>query len=205
MSQSSGGSYRWVFWILAVIGLAADQASKYLLFASLYNGGLGGQIVIIPDAFHIVARFDPAEDPGDGLLRTLRTLGGERQPHVNRGALFGMGQGNNLFFGIVSVSAAVFILVWSMRPAAARDPFLSVALGLILAGTLGNLYDRLVFGGVRDFLHWFKWYDWPVFNVADICLVCGAGMLLLEAFFRQPAPDTPTPTESSTTQASVAP
>ena len=61
------------------------------------------------------------------------------------------------------------------------------ALGLILAGTLGNLYDRVVFNGVRDFLHWNYLFDWPVFNVADCCLVCGACLLLLQAFGRQPA------------------
>ena len=62
------------------------------------------------------------------------------------------------------------------------------ALGLILGGTLGNLYDRLVFNGVRDFLHWDYLFDWPVFNVADCCLVCGASLLLLQAFASSPQP-----------------
>jgi lipoprotein signal peptidase len=53
---------------------------------------------------------------------------------------------------------------------------------MILAGTLGNLFDRVVFHGVRDFLY-FYWFEWPVFNVADCLLVCGAGLLLLQAFF----------------------
>ena len=65
------------------------------------------------------------------------------------------------------------------RPAG--DGWLCTALGLILAGTLGNLFDRVVFGGVRDFLY-FYWIEWPVFNVADCFLVCGAGLLLLQAF-----------------------
>src|SRR5436305_586252 len=60
---------------------------------------------------------------------------------------------------------------------------LIASLGLILAGTLGNLYDRIVFSGVRDFLHWYRYFDWPVFNIADCCLVCGAGLLLAHAFF----------------------
>jgi signal peptidase II len=179
-------TYRWLFAALALGGLVADQAAKYAIFAGLYNDGHGGQIVVVPDAFHIVARFDPVVDPYRDRLAPLRTIGGEKQPHVNRGALFGLGQGNNVFFGIVSVAAATFILVWSSRPTAVRDRFLCVALGLILAGTLGNLYDRLIFDGVRDFFHWFRWYDWPVFNVADVCLVIGAGMLLLEAFVRKP-------------------
>ena len=65
-----------------------------------------------------------------------------------------------------------------------------VALGLILGGTIGNLYDRLVFGGVRDFLYFYK-IEWPVFNVADCCLVVGAGVLLVQALFVAPAPEQP--------------
>jgi lipoprotein signal peptidase len=61
-----------------------------------------------------------------------------------------------------------------------------VALGLILGGTVGNLFDRLVFGGVRDFLYFYK-IDWPVFNVADCCLVVGAGILLVQAVLFAPA------------------
>jgi signal peptidase II len=61
------------------------------------------------------------------------------------------------------------------------------ALGLILAGTVGNLYDRLVFHGVRDFLYFYK-IEWPVFNVADCCLVVGAGLLLLQALLASPKP-----------------
>jgi lipoprotein signal peptidase len=108
---------------------------------------------------------------------------------VNQGALFGLGKDfaylANGVFAAVSVAAALAIVVWSRRPATGRDPCLCIALGLILAGTLGNLYDRIVFGGVRDFMH-FYWIDWPVFNFADCCLVCGAGLLLAQAFFSRP-------------------
>jgi hypothetical protein len=68
---------------------------------------------------------------------------------------------------------------------------------LILGGTIGNLYDRLVFGGVRDFLY-FYYIEWPVFNFADCCLVVGAGLLLVHALFgtvpttEQPASQTAT-------------
>ena len=90
-------------------------------------------------------------------------------------------------FAAVSLLAAVGITYWSLRPATRRDRILSGALGLILAGTMGNFYDRVVFSGVRDFLHWYRFYDWPVFNIADSCLVCGATLLLLQAFFAAPA------------------
>ena len=190
-------SYRWVFWTLTLFGLALDQGTKYGIFAGLYEAAVAdarehtGRIVVIPETFHIVARLDPRVDPDRDFLVPLRVWGGTMQPGVNQGALFGIGQGNNLLFAAISIAAALFIVGWSMRSAAGGDGFLCVALGLILSGTLGNLYDRVVFSGVRDFLHWFRWYDWPVFNIADICLVFGAGMLLLEAFFRKPAEDGP--------------
>ena len=88
---------------------------------------------------------------------------------------------------------------------AARDLHLTIALGCVLAGILGNLYDRLGLHGltwaegvrghdagervyaVRDWLH-FKidaiGFDWPIFNLADSCLVCGAILLIWHAFRR---------------------
>src|SRR5205085_3171908 len=92
----------------------------------------------------------------------------------------------NWFFAAVSVLAAVAILIWAWRPTTGRDRLLCTALGLILGGTIGNLFDRVVFGGVRDFLY-FYWIEWPVFNVADCCLVCGAILLLAQALFAKPA------------------
>jgi len=85
-----------------------------------------------------------------------------------------------------------------------------VTLGLILGGTLGNLYDRLVFGGVRDFLHFHipNVIDWPVFNLADCWLVCGAILLLIQAIFAPPpsppkATDAPAATSQSQPTAST--
>ena len=123
-------------------------------------------------------------------------------PRVNKGALFGIGNeregGANALFAGVSIFAGLAIISWSFYRATASDRLLCSALGLILAGTIGNLYDRLVFGGVRDFLHWYKLYDWPVFNIADCCLVCGAFLLLAHAFLTHPATTTErTATESS--------
>jgi signal peptidase II len=126
----------------------------------------------------------------------LRTWSGEFLPRVNHGALFGMGQAYatwaNLVFACVSLLAATAIIWWSLRPAAARDGVLCTALGLILAGTLGNLYDRLVFNGVRDFLYWSRWFEWPVFNIADCCLVCGVCLLTLQALFHAKTDVAPT-------------
>jgi signal peptidase II len=170
-------------WTLALAGFAVDQASKYGIFYGLYDTGHESKISLLEGKFELSSQYLMGQqDSSQGLLHFLRTLGGETLPYVNTGALFGMGRDSNLLFALVSVAAAVAILTWSMRAAAGRDRFLSLALGLILAGTLGNLYDRVVFGGVRDFLHWYYLVDWPVFNLADCCLVCGAFLLLLQAF-----------------------
>ena len=101
----------------------------------------------------------------------------------------------NGVFAAISIVAALAILYWGTRGVTKRDGILTTALGLILAGTLGNLYDRLVFGGVRDFLY-FYWINWPVFNVADCCLVCGMFLLLVQAFWVRPIVPEPALTET---------
>ena len=176
-------SYRVLLWVLALTGLALDQSSKYGVFAWLADEPAHEHVLFRTDrgGFQLVAQFEP--EPG---------ADGRPVPHVNQGALFGflknyqtMANGG---FAVVSLLAALAIGVWSMQPSTGRDRWLCSALGLILAGTLGNFYDRIIFNGVRDFLHWNYLFDWPVFNIADCCLVCGAFLLLVQAFATQPAP-----------------
>jgi lipoprotein signal peptidase len=200
MTVQAQRSYRRLFWFLALYAFLADQGSKYGIFAWLYIDGQGSNQVSVLDGsikFDLSASFTGIHDPGDSPLSLWRTPFGANLPYVNKGALFGLrlfSESSNLLFGLVSVVAALAIIYWSTRPGTARDGFLCFSLGLILAGTLGNLYDRIVFGGVRDFLHFYDlplpwgFDDWPVFNIADVCLVCGAGLLLLEAMFTSPAP-----------------
>jgi signal peptidase II len=119
----------------------------------------------------------------------------------NEGALFGMGQGQAGLFAALSIVAGVAIPIWLFWFGAARDAWLSFALGCVMAGVLGNLYDRLGMHGetwpllhpragqpvyaVRDWILWQindQW-RWPNFNIADSMLVLGAGVLMLHAFF----------------------
>src|SRR5262245_62056443 len=204
-------SYRGLLAALAIVGVAADQASKYGVFRWLYQHPqlysaerMAGEYDVVPGWFKLLAQFTPASsDTGTGPAATLRAWNGPYLPRVNHGALFGLGNDHtflaNLFFLTVSVTAAAAIIGWSFRKNTARDGLLCAALGLILAGTLGNLYDRLVFNGVRDFLYFYK-VEWPVFNVADCFLVCGAGLLLLQAMLsKQPAAEpkpAPAPSEA---------
>jgi signal peptidase II len=205
--KSMERSYRSLLWSLALVGTLLDQISKYSVFKWLYaealaHGGEGervqGERDLVPGAFKLLAQFTDQHDTAGGLLGTLRTWSGEVLPKVNHGALFGLGGEYvwvaNTLFAAVSVVAAFAIVYWSTRRSTARDFSLCAALGLILAGTLGNLYDRMVFGGVRDFLY-FYWIEWPVFNVADCCLVCGAFLLLAQAFLTRSAPAQPATSE----------
>jgi signal peptidase II len=182
---------RILLYCIAVLGVAADQATKYGVFSWL-SAVPGNQFVLFrttPDTepelrgFGIEIQYERSEDAEH---RVLTYADGSPVPHVNHGALFGFLRDHktsaNSVFAVISFAAAAAILWWSRQIATARDRWLCAALGLILAGTLGNLYDRLVFNGVRDFLHWDYLYNWPVFNVADCCLVCGASLLLLQAF-----------------------
>jgi lipoprotein signal peptidase len=185
-------SFRGVLWTLAVVGFLADQGSKYAMFRALYSPSLEGRREVVPGAFRLIAQFK-AEPVDQDWRRPLQEFNGPVKPRVNEGALFGMrlfellklgpeyAWMDNALFAAVSITAAIAIGLWSLRQKVAEDRWLCVSLGFILAGTLGNLFDRTIFGGVRDFLY-FYWFEWPVFNVADCFLVCGAGLLLLQAF-----------------------
>ncbi len=116
----------------------------------------------------------------------------------NRGALWGIGQGYSWLFALLSGTAIVGILYWLFARKGAASLWLTVSLSLIMAGTLGNLFDRLGLHGcldpynlerspiraVREFLRFtFGSYEWPVFNFADVYLVTGAVMLVLQSLF----------------------
>ncbi|MCG8649774.1 MAG: signal peptidase II [Pirellulales bacterium] len=120
---------------------------------------------------------------------------------VNIGAVFGVGAGKGTLFASLSVIAGIGILIWLFGFKAAHSRWLTVAMGMISGGILGNLYDRLGLwwkpepgyrpewkSGVRDWIlvrfEGVPLFDpWPNFNIADSLLVVGACMLLIQSFF----------------------
>ncbi|MBL9092232.1 MAG: signal peptidase II [Planctomycetaceae bacterium] len=116
------------------------------------------------------------------------------QTSLNEGALFGMGQGMVWVFASLSFVAAGAIFYWLFIAGAASESLLLVALSGISGGIIGNLYDRLglwwneSYAGypqhaVRDWILFrYDGWTWPNFNVADMLLVGGAGLLLLHAW-----------------------
>ncbi len=104
------------------------------------------------------------------------------QTAINHGALFGLGQGMVPMLAIVSFAALLGLAIWVVRGGALDSLGLTISLGMILGGILGNLYDRLgLWGhaGVRDWiLCCYKEWVWPNFNIADSLLVCGAILMV---------------------------
>jgi len=181
----------WFLCAVAVL-LAADLGSKALAFRKVADH----PVIVDREAVLSLLTTDP------GMLQTLIP------PHepvvvipkvlsfnlvLNPGAVFGAGAGARWFFvgfTVVALGFAVWMFAaWSDK----RDRFLHIGIALIAAGGLGNLFDRVMFGCVRDFIHplpgilipfGLSWPGggrdlWPyVSNVADKCLLIGIAMVL---------------------------
>jgi signal peptidase II len=104
---------------------------------------------------------------------------------TNNGAAFGTFKGNNNFFVGISILALVVVTVLLVRTHRA-DPLRDVSLALLLAGILGNLTDRLLYGHVIDFLLFnlhVRYADpWPAFNVADSCISIAVVLFIVHSF-----------------------
>jgi len=149
------GSAHGRLWITAVTAAVLDLASKAWAFAALAEGQ---SVTMIPGWLH---------------FRTIR----------NPGAVFGIGSGKRSLFIAASVIAILFI-VQLFYQSRSRQRGFHLLLGLTLGGAVGNLYDRIVHGEVRDFIYFSIVVGnkelWPwVFNVADVALVVGVLGLLL--------------------------
>ncbi|SRR5581483_3752280 len=104
---------------------------------------------------------------------------------TNTGAAFGSFKNNNSFFILVSC-LALFVVVTLLVRHRLRDAWRDVSLALLLAGILGNLTDRLLYGHVFDFLlfdlHVPLAHPWPAFNVADSCICIAVVFFLIHSF-----------------------
>src|SRR5215510_6900222 len=100
----------------------------------------------------------------------------------NTGVAFGIfssisSPAKSFLLSLFTIAAATVVITYSLR-SPVRNRFLQVALGLILGGALGNLYDRIRFGYVVDFLElYYRNYQWPSFNVADSAISTGVVLL----------------------------
>jgi signal peptidase II len=166
--------------------------SRYILFFAI--AGVGCAVDLLTKAW-----IFSWPDLGRGQVHWLWPNFVGFQLSWNEGALFGMGQGGVLLFATLSSLAGIAIPLWLFVWKAGQDLWLTLALGSVMGGLLGNLYDRL---GLPDYLwpgrgiqvgqpvhavrDWIlvQWSDqlrWPNFNIADSMLVIGAIALILHA------------------------
>ena len=92
------------------------------------------------------------------------------------------------WFFVVLTSAVSLGLIYWLGTLAKQRIWLAAALALVLGGALGNLWDRIMLGYVIDFIdvYYAQWH-WPAFNVADSSICAGAGMLIIDAIWFDPA------------------
>jgi signal peptidase II len=106
----------------------------------------------------------------------------------NTGAAFSFladaGGWQRWFFVVLATVVSAVIAVWLWRVRNERQAVLSAGLALVLGGAIGNLIDRLNYGYVTDFVQvWFGDWAYPSFNVADVGITVGAGLLIIDALF----------------------
>lgn len=104
----------------------------------------------------------------------------------NTGAAFGILENTTLILGILSATVAAVLAFFLLTQHRSLNRLAQIALNLILAGALGNMIDRFRLGYVIDFIHFYlPNFNFPVFNVADSCVVIGAGLLVLSSLSKK--------------------
>lgn len=174
--------------ITLVLGLVADLATKWAAFRWIAGSPVWVERAAVL-ATERLGELIPPHPPVrvvPGVLHLTLVL--------NPGAVFGIGAGQRWLFVAFTAVAVVFSIYVFLKWTTPRDRAAHVALGLLLAGGIGNLYDRLRFACVRDFLHplpgvrlpWgIRWPNgsdevWPyVSNIADLWLIIGIAVLLI--------------------------
>lgn len=148
---------------LALLTLAADQATKLWARHTL--------------------RGQPTVEVIPGYL--------DLEYHQNPGSAFGLlSDVPGARYILIGVGAVALYVVWRMiRDVQHRQRMADVAFGFVAGGALGNVIDRIYLGEVVDFIvmHFHRKYIWPAYNVADVALVIGVGLLLL-VLGRRPEP-----------------
>jgi len=175
-----GGKY--LFPGLAIICgvILVDQYTKWLVIDALRSGsavhpGFLNWLI----SLHKISYFTSEREAfGDRVLSPFLNL----VVVWNRGISFGMMDNSPnmaLVFIALSLAISVGMMIWL---AFSTEKTVAAALGLIVGGALGNVVDRVRFDAVADFLDFhFERHHWPAFNVADSCIVIGAGVLMLRS------------------------
>ncbi|WP_019636213.1 signal peptidase II [Paenibacillus fonticola] len=144
-----------IYFLIALIIFLIDQGTKYLIATQMT---IGEQVPVIGNFFLITS-------------------------HRNRGAAFGILEDQRWFFIVFTIIVVIGIVWYLQKVKRLPNKLLPIALSLVLGGTFGNFIDRLLTGEVVDFLQFnFGSYTFPIFNVADSCIVIGFGLIVLDSF-----------------------
>lgn len=204
MSTPAGRSPRaWLLFLGAtVLGVVADLWSKHAAFQHVASVPVTVRREDVLRAGSLGSLI-PAHDPIVVVPRVL-----ELTLVLNPGAVFGIGAGKRWFFVVFTVGAVALATWLFARKTAARDRWAHLGFALVVSGGLGNLYDRVRFACVRDFLHplpglrlpfGLRWPSgspevWPyVSNVADAFLLVGIALLIAYSWRTPPKHVTPAP------------
>lgn len=205
-------AWTWLL-ITTILGIVTDLVSKSLAFAHITEFPVHidrAQVLSEPNLGNLIPQHDSVVVIPKLLEFTLV---------LNPGAVFGIGAGQRWFFIIFTLFAIAVALLLFAKWTKPKDWTAHAGFGLIISGGIGNLYDRLVFGCVRDFIHplpgmklpfGLTWPGggsdevWPyVSNIADLYLLIGIGLLLIYTW-TQPDPKAVAKKEtSSNTEDSV--
>ncbi|MDO4552197.1 MAG: signal peptidase II [Bacillota bacterium] len=145
------------FPLIVAVVFALDRITKHLVMAEME---LQQSIPIFPDVFHITYIH-------------------------NYGAAFSLLEGRQMLLIVITAVVMLVLLFFLIRNLRDLSTCEIWALSLILGGGIGNLWDRVQLGYVPDFLN-FCLIEFPVFNVADISVCCGCGLLFLSLLVLEP-------------------
>lgn len=141
-----------IYYLIALAIIAIDQISKWLIVAKME---IGESFSIIENVLYITS-------------------------HRNRGAAWGILEGQMWFFYIVTIIVTV-VLIYFLQTWAKGKLMLSLGISFMLAGAIGNFIDRLFRGEVVDFIDVYIFtYNYPIFNIADSSLVIGVIIMAIQ-------------------------
>ena len=178
-----------LFVAVTVAGLAADLLSKHLVFESLLNDpDLVAKAETTSTRISAATGKPPTAKEILGLFRRPVCFGLKLTLSTNPGVVFGWSMPR--WAVIVSTVVTVGLVGWFFATSDRRAWSMHTAMAFILAGALGNLYDRLyssvgpigmepIERNVRDFIDCSDLIEWPVYNIADMLLVIGVGIIAL--------------------------
>jgi len=170
-----------LFAIVTFLSLVADQATKIWARASLPVGPVQGSHVSVADC---TIPDSIVSGQCTGIPKNVIDGFWDWRLSMNPGSAFGLfssANGARIFLSLVGI-AAVIGMLFMLRKSRLDQKVLHYALALVAGGAIGNLVDRIYFGVVTDFVSWhYHEHVWPTFNVADVVLVIGVGLMFIDS------------------------